>query len=100
MTREQTVCKATDACRGGGARSKIRSCPPERPGPAATALAMPKPATSPLSLLAGAAAAAALATAVDAFLIEPAQVEVTHHDLPLPDLPPGWRGTRIVHLTD
>jgi predicted MPP superfamily phosphohydrolase len=55
---------------------------------------------NPLSILAGAAAGIAAALAVDAFLIEPAWVEVTHHALPLPDLPPSWKGARLVHLTD
>lgn len=49
---------------------------------------------------AGAAAGLAASLAVDAFLIEPALVEVTHHDLPLPELPNGWEGARVVQLTD
>jgi predicted MPP superfamily phosphohydrolase len=46
------------------------------------------------------ALAAAAALAVDAFLIEPARVEVTRHHLPLPDLPSAWEGACLVHLTD
>jgi uncharacterized protein len=48
----------------------------------------------------GAAAGLAASLAVDAFLIEPALVEVTHHDLPIPDLPTAWEGSRVVHLSD
>lgn len=48
----------------------------------------------------GGLAALAVAAAVDAFLIEPVSVEVTHHDLALPDLPAAWDGARVVHLTD
>lgn len=51
-------------------------------------------------LLTAGAAAVAAALAVQAFLIEPTRVEVTTHDLPLPDLPQAWEGARVVHLTD
>lgn len=61
---------------------------------------MPSPPSRPLLLAVGVAAAAAVAVAVDAFLIEPAWVQVTHHDLALPGLPPPWHGARVVHLTD
>ena len=50
--------------------------------------------------LAGLAFAGLAALAVRAFLIEPARIEVTHHALPLPDLPAPWEGKRVVHLTD
>src|SRR5947209_6027524 len=61
---------------------------------------MPNRSPHPFLLLAGAAAVTAAAAAIDAFLIEPARVEVTHHELPLVDLPSEWRGARLVHLTD
>src|SRR5262249_45882323 len=48
----------------------------------------------------GAALAGAAALAIDAFCIEPAWVQVTRHDLPLPGLPEEWEGARVVHLTD
>jgi predicted MPP superfamily phosphohydrolase len=46
---------------------------------------------------AGALGAAALG---DGFLIEPAAVEVTRHDVPVPGLPPELEGFRIACLTD
>jgi len=54
----------------------------------------------PIRLFTGVALATAAALAVDAFLIEPAWVQITHHELPIPDLPEEWRGKRLVHLTD
>lgn len=52
------------------------------------------------SVTAGLAAAGLASLAVRAFFIEPTRVEVTHHTLALPDLPPAWEGQRLVHLTD
>src|SRR5688572_30267445 len=54
----------------------------------------------PLAFLAGLAVAGAAVLAYDAFVLEPTSVEVTHHHLPLPDLPAAWEGARVVHLTD
>lgn len=54
----------------------------------------------PRWLLAGAAASVAAGLAVRAFLVEPACVEITHHDLRVPGLPPAWREARLVHLSD
>jgi uncharacterized protein len=54
----------------------------------------------PIPLLAGVALAGAAVLAIDAFLVEPARVEVTCHDLPLPGLPAAWNEARVVHLTD
>lgn len=51
-------------------------------------------------LVAGLAAAVVTALAVRAFVIEPASVEVTFHELPVPDLPREWHGARLIHLTD
>ncbi len=56
--------------------------------------------SSHVALWSGLAAAGAAALAVRAFVIEPSQVEVTEHDLPVPDLPAEWEGARVVHLTD
>lgn len=50
-------------------------------------------------VLAGLAAAGA-ALAYRAFCYEPARVQLTHHELPLPELPEPWVGKRVVHLTD
>lgn len=52
-----------------------------------------------LPLLTGVVAVAA-ALAVDAFLVEPAWIHVSHQPLPLQDLPEAWEGARVVHLTD
>ncbi|MCC2668521.1 MAG: hypothetical protein K0Q72_992 [Armatimonadetes bacterium] len=51
-------------------------------------------------ILASVTAAAAAAVAIDTVFIEPALVEVTRYDLPLPDLPEAWDGARMIHLTD
>src|SRR5690242_17686594 len=61
---------------------------------------MPAEPPNRLLLAAGAALAGAAALALDAFCIEPAWVQVTRHDLPLPGLPAAWEGARLVHLTD
>src|SRR5438128_93763 len=61
---------------------------------------MPQRRPDPRWLLAGAAAGVAAALAARAFLLEPACVEITHHDLHVPDLPPTWHGARLVHLSD
>lgn len=61
---------------------------------------MPERCPGPLSLLAGLAVAGAIVAAVDAFIVEPSNVEVTYHDLSVPELPPGWAGERMIHLTD
>ena len=61
---------------------------------------MPDRPFHPALLAAGLVATALAAVAVDAFVIEPRWVQVTHHELPLPGLPAAWAGARIVHLTD
>src|SRR5437763_329016 len=61
---------------------------------------MPDRPFRPVLLAAGLAAAAVAAVALDAFVIEPRWVQVTHHKLALPELPPAWADARIVHLTD
>jgi len=53
----------------------------------------------------GAAGALAAAALADGFLVEPGAVQVTRHDVPVPDLPPELEGFRVacvtdVHLTD
>src|SRR6266545_5708423 len=53
----------------------------------------------------GAAGALAAAALADGFLVEPGAVQVTRHDVPVPDLPPEFEGFRVacvtdVHLTD
>jgi hypothetical protein len=53
-----------------------------------------------LPLLAGLAAAGVAGLAVHSLVVEPASVEVTEHELPLPDLPAAWQGARVVHITD
>ena len=50
-----------------------------------------------LSVTLGAAAAA---VAGDALLVEPTAIKVTHHDVPVPELPPALEGLRIGCLTD
>jgi predicted MPP superfamily phosphohydrolase len=50
-----------------------------------------------LAATAGLAAAAALG---DGFLVEPAAIRVTRHDVPLPDLPPALDGVRLACLAD
>jgi uncharacterized protein len=56
--------------------------------------------TEPLLIAAGLAALGAAALAVNAFLVEPVRIQVTEHEMPLPDLPAAWEGARVVHLTD
>lgn len=51
-------------------------------------------------IAAGAAVAGAVALAVRGFLYEPWEIEVSRHDLTVPDLPAGWRGRTLAHLTD
>lgn len=53
----------------------------------------------PTSLLAGASLLSAALAAYSVF-VEPVRVDVSKHRLPVPDLPEGWRGARLVHLTD
>ncbi len=43
---------------------------------------------------------AGMALPVDARYIEPYALEITRHEVPLPDLPPALDGLRLVHLTD
>jgi len=50
-----------------------------------------------LSVTLGAATAA---VAGDALLVEPTEIKVTHHDVPVPELPPALEGLRIGCLTD
>ena len=50
-----------------------------------------------LATAAGALGAAALG---DGFLVEPTAVDVTHHDVPIPGLPPALDGVRIACLAD
>ncbi len=52
------------------------------------------------TILAGVAAAGAAGLALYGFLIEPTRIEVTHHDLPVSDLPREWEGRRVVQLSD
>ena len=64
---------------------------------------MPENTFPVVPVLAGLGAAvvtAAVAAAIDAFLIEPARVELTHQPLAVPDLPPAWEGASVAHLTD
>ncbi|HEV3049556.1 MAG TPA: hypothetical protein VGX50_04570, partial [Longimicrobium sp.] len=61
---------------------------------------MPERPFGPLPLLAGLLVAGAAVIALDAFLIEPESVELTRHDLLLPDLPEEWISATLVHLTD
>lgn len=42
----------------------------------------------------------AAALAARAFLLEPVQVELTQHLVPVPDLPPAWEGAQVLHLSD
>jgi predicted MPP superfamily phosphohydrolase len=51
-------------------------------------------------VVAGLASAGLAALAFRAFFVEPAQIALTRHALPLKDLPERWAGQRIVHLTD
>src|SRR2546427_11811367 len=57
----------------------------------------PLPRRHFLAATAGALAPAALG---DGFLIEPAAVQVTRHELPIPGLPAALDGVRIACLTD
>src|SRR5438445_9478618 len=50
-----------------------------------------------LATAAGALGAAALG---DGFLVEPTAIDVTHHDVPIPGLPPALDGVRIACLAD
>src|SRR5439155_24083462 len=50
-----------------------------------------------LSVTLGAATAA---VAGDALLVEPTEIKVTHHDVPVPELTPALEGLRIGCLTD
>src|SRR3989449_8190109 len=50
-----------------------------------------------LAPAAGALGAAALG---DGFLVEPTAIDVTHHDVPIPRLPPALDGVRIACLAD
>src|SRR2546422_631730 len=50
-----------------------------------------------LAATAGALSAAALG---DGFLVEPTAIDVTHHDVPIPGLPPALDGVRIACLAD
>lgn len=60
----------------------------------------PPPSRPFLTGLAALAAAGAGVLAVRTFLQEPVSVEVTHQDLPVPDLPPNWEGRTLLQLTD
>ena len=53
-----------------------------------------------LKLAGGAVAAAVAGGVIDALLIEPRWIKVTHPVVAIPDLPAGWDGARIAHLTD
>jgi predicted MPP superfamily phosphohydrolase len=61
---------------------------------------MPQTLPPNLAFLAGVAIGGAAVLAADAFLIEPLSIQVTRHDLPLPRLPAGWEGARMVHVSD
>lgn len=52
------------------------------------------------TVAAAAVAAIGTALAVRAFCIEPTRPEITHHVLPIEDLPENWEGARVVHLSD
>jgi predicted MPP superfamily phosphohydrolase len=58
------------------------------------------PLLSRRRFLAAAASAVGAATLGDAFGVEPAAVQVTHHDLPVAGLPASLAGTRLACITD
>src|SRR3989442_1217251 len=58
------------------------------------------PKLSRRQFLVGTAGAVAAAALGDGFLIEPVSIDVTRHDVPIPDLPHELDGFRIACITD